>query len=299
MAGSKKVFEKLEATMRKEAIKLILEISQNVNAFDILEDSFSRTSKKRLSENIIECGILPEMFEHDSSEEKLWAKYSDIILALSLRHLGIPSEVLRTRGNSADVFGRTKNYSIVGDAKTFRLSRTAKNQKDFKVKALDDWRKHNNYAVLIAPLTQYPRRKSQIYAQAIDSNVTLISYTHLNFLLDFHDKQDLRLLWETGKRLKTTLKPSEYRSSQLYWKEIDKMVCEIVNQKIEILKRYKVLEINKIKEIGFEGIRFWESKIREYQKLTKEEAIKKLISAEKIETKIKIIEKAISQEVEV
>ena len=77
------------------------------------------------------------------------------------------------------------------------------------------------------------------------------------------------------------------------------MVCEIVNQKIEILKRYKVLEINKIKEIGFEGIRFWESKIREYQKLTKEEAIKKLISAEKIETKIKIIKKAISQEVEV
>jgi hypothetical protein len=37
------------------------------------------------------------------------------------------------RADSADVEGATKDYTIVGDAKAFRLSRTAKNQKDFKV----------------------------------------------------------------------------------------------------------------------------------------------------------------------
>ncbi len=167
-----------------------------------------------LAENIIECGILPEAFDHDSSEEKLWAKYSDIILAKALSFLEISAEVLRTRGNSADVFGKNQNYSVVGDAKTFRLSRTAKNQKDFKIKALDDWRKANNYAVLAAPLTQYPQRKSQIYEQAIEKNVTLISYTHLSFLLNFFQKkQDLKPLWETGNRLKKQYSISEYQNS--------------------------------------------------------------------------------------
>src|ERR1035437_7608433 len=120
--------------MREKTIELIFKIAKEKDAFDILEKQISKTTRKELSENIIECGILPEMFGHDSSEEKLWAKFSDIILAQSLNHLGIKSEVLGARGNSADVYGKTKEYSIVGDAKTFRLSRTAKNQKDFKVR---------------------------------------------------------------------------------------------------------------------------------------------------------------------
>lgn len=194
--------------MRKTVIDLIFKIAKESDAFDRLENHLAKISRKQLSENIIECGILPELFSHDSSEEKLWAKYSDIVLSLALNFLNIPAEVLRTRGDSADVFGKTKSYSIVGDAKTFRLSRTAKNQK-FKVKALDDWRKGNNYALLVSPLTQYPNRKSQIYRQAIERNVTLLSYTHLHFLLDYHTNQDLKPIWETGNYLKKSLKTSE------------------------------------------------------------------------------------------
>ena len=175
--------------MRKETIELIFKIAKEKDAFDQLDKYFSAFLKEQLSSNLIECGILPEMFDHDSSEEKIWAKFSDIILSKALNHLGIKTEVLGARGNSADVFGKTDEYTLVGDAKTFRLSRTAKNQKDFKVSALDSWKQGNNYAMLAAPLTQYPTKKSQIYAQAIEKNVTLISYTHLHFLLDFHYKQ--------------------------------------------------------------------------------------------------------------
>ncbi len=282
--------------MRKTIIDLIFKIAKEKNAFDILEGRLSKITQKQLSENIIECGILPEMFVHDSSEEKLWAKYSDIILSLSLNFLGIPAEVLRTRGDSADVFGKTKNYSIVGDAKTFRLSRTAKNQKDFKVKALDDWRKGNNYALLVSPLTQYPNRRSQIYGQAVEKNVTLLSYTHLHFLLDFYTNQDIKSLWETGSRLKKSLKTPDHQNSLTYWAEIDKAVCAIVNKNNDILKKYKVLEIQKTKEIGNEGIAYWRQKIKDFHKLSKEEAVKLLIKAEKIEAKIKTIEKAINIE---
>ena len=56
-------------------------------------------------------------FEHDSSEEKLWSKFSDLILSKSLGYLGLSSKVLRTRGNSADVYSEAKNYTLVSDAK--------------------------------------------------------------------------------------------------------------------------------------------------------------------------------------
>jgi len=279
--------------MRQKTIDLIFEIAKEKDAFDKLEKHLSKITRKELSENIIECGILPEMFGHDSSEEKLWAKLSDIILAQTLNHFGIKAEVLGARGNSADVYGKTNKYSIVGDAKTFRLSRTAKNQKDFKVSALDSWRQGNNYAMLAAPLTQYPNRTSQIYSQAIDKNVTLLSYTHLLFLLDFHKKQNLQLIWETGNALKEITKPNLLSSSLNYWNTIDKTVCNVVGKSIDDLKKYKQLEIAKTQEIGKEGITYWRNKIIAFSKLSKEDAIKLLIKSEKIEAKIKTIEKAI------
>ncbi|MDQ3132368.1 MAG: HindIII family type II restriction endonuclease [Acidobacteriota bacterium] len=262
-----------------------------------MENHLLSISQKKLGENIIECGILPEMFSQNGSEEKIWAKFSDIILAHALSFLGIETTVLGARGNSADVFGKTEDYTIVGDAKTFRLSRTAKNQKDFKISALDTWRKKNNYALLVAPLMQYPTNKSQIYEQAVKRNVTLLSYTHLHFLLDFYNGNSLRELWETGKRI-SILNESEHEKFQVYWKEIDKTICESVGQNEEKLKEYKLLEIEKTKQIGDEGIKFWKGKIVEFGKLSKEEAIRLLIKSEKIEAKIKTIERAIKTKIE-
>ncbi|MEY3220772.1 MAG: hypothetical protein RIT27_2129 [Pseudomonadota bacterium] len=203
--------------LRNEIISLILSIAKQKNAFDKLEETFSNISKEELSHALIKCEVIPECFEHDSSEEKLWAKYCDILLAKSLSFLNIPAEVLRTRGDSADVYGKTENYSIVGDAKAFRLSRTAKNQKDFKIKSLDDWRKSDTYACLISPLSQYPTRSSQIYRQAIDHNVTLLSYTHLKFLVDYFSGQDLMSLWITQENILSI----ENKNAISYWEKID------------------------------------------------------------------------------
>jgi type II restriction enzyme len=161
---------------------------------------------------------------------------------------------------------------------------------------LDTWRKKNNFALLVAPLMQYPINRSQIYEQAVRRNVTLLSYTHLHFLLDFFIGNNLRELWETGKRL-SLLDESEHEKFQVYWNEIDTTVCQIVGQDKEKLKEYKLLEIEKTKQIGKEGISFWKNKIAEFSKLSKEEAIKLLIESEKIEAKIKTIEKAIDVKV--
>ncbi len=273
--------------VRMDVIDLIFEIAGSENAFDILEEQFAEITKDKLSSSLLECGIIPEVLEHDSSEEKLWAKYCDILLAQTWTHLSIPAEVLRARGDSADVFGRTHNYSIVGDAKAFRLSRTAKNQKDFKVQALDDWRKSNTYACLVSPLYQYPQRASQIYEQAIERNVTLLSYTHLKFLLDCTDGQNLDSLWCISSEL------SKSKNAQQYWEAVDETTREIAGESEETLIGYKQETIDTIKQLGKEGIDYWETRIADYKKLSQEEAVARLIKAEKVEAKIGTIKKAI------
>lgn len=86
------------------------------------------------------CGAIPEKYVHDSSEKKLYSKYTDVVIHEAYAAMGFSSIVLRERAEVADVECVADAYSSVADAKVFRLSRTAKNQKDFKVQAMDDWK---------------------------------------------------------------------------------------------------------------------------------------------------------------
>ena len=117
-----------------------------------------------------EIGAIPESIEHDSTEEKLFSKVSYIVLSRAFIEIGLKSEVLKQRGNSADVFAESKfyGYSLVADAKSFRMSRTAKNQKDFKINSLNNWRGNSEYAILCNPYFQYPKKTSQIYSQSMN-----------------------------------------------------------------------------------------------------------------------------------
>lgn len=58
----------------------------------------------------------------------------------------LETRVLTERGDAADVEAVSSNFSFVADAKAFRLSRTARNQKDFKVQAMDRWKHGTPYA---------------------------------------------------------------------------------------------------------------------------------------------------------
>lgn len=131
------------------------------------------------------CGAIPESYEHDSSEEKLYSKYTDVVVAVAFRQLGLSAVILVERADVADVEAVGNEYSLVADAKAFRLSRTAKNQKDFKVQALDGWKWGKPYAIVVCPLYHLPSRNSQIYQQAAARNVCVLSYSHLAVLVAF------------------------------------------------------------------------------------------------------------------
>ena len=252
---------------------------------DQLTELIDSLPEEDILDHLDHTGVIPEAFGHDSTEEKLYAKYCDALLARALALLGMETEVIQERGDSADVLARLEGYSVVGDAKAFRLSRTARNQKDFKVEALNRWRRGAEYAMLCSPLYQYPSARSQIYQQASTYNVTLLSYTHLGFLVRHKPptESSLRDLWEVSG----TVTPSQ--DAAAYWSCVDACVANIAdteshhwNQEVRALQE-------RLPRLGEEQIAFWEAEKQRIQELPHDEAIEELIRVLKIESKMRTI----------
>lgn len=164
------------------------------------------------------CGAIPERYGHDSSEEKLYSKYTDVVIHEAYSYMGFNSLVLKERADVADVECVTDNYSFVADAKAFRLSRTAKNQKDFKIQAMDSWKHGKPYAMVVCPVYQLPSRDSQIYQQAGTRSVCIGTYTHLAVLARYAQttskNKAIKLVHEVFKTVEA-MNPS--KDANMYW----------------------------------------------------------------------------------
>ena len=146
-----------------------------------LQNIIFNLQRADILELIVEIGTIPEDIGHDSTEEKLYTKASDILFAKALKEMNLEVSVLTQRADCADIVAQSHyhRYSLVGDAKAFRLSRTAKNAKDFKVTSMAHWRGDCDYSVLACPYYQYPKSNSQIYKDALDNNISLFSWEYL------------------------------------------------------------------------------------------------------------------------
>ncbi len=248
---------------------------------------------------IAEIGSIPEDIEHDSSEEKLYTKVSDIILAKCFLELGLKANVLKERANCADVIAQSvfHNYSLVADAKAFRLSRTAKNQKDFKVESMVHWKGVNDYSVLCCPYFQYPKIKSQIYGQALNGNVLLFSWEYFSMLLECNVKETVNYSLENLWNMSAVI--SETTTIQ------DKNLCFLNKQNnyIKNMLNYSDAEFEKALNIfkqeiinrGEEEINYWQTKIKVIKNYSREEAIEMLIKSLKLNEKINSINSYINQ----
>lgn len=270
------------------------------NASKSLQEYINKLSKNSIINIVKEIGMIPEEIEASSSSEKLFSKASDCILARCFSEFGMPSIAVNERGNSADIIAKSiHGYTLVADAKTFRLSRTAKNQKDFKISTLSNWRgSEHNYALLIAPYFQYPSTTSQIYSSALDNQVCLLSWEHILFLLknNIQENQFLSLeaIWEAPARLSRdkTLLYKDRMNCQL--KFIDKILCERISKNIEDFYTELELCIQNICARGNNELLFLNKEKEIIENLTREQAIQKLLKSEKINERISTIEKFIS-----
>jgi len=161
-------------------LKLIFTLSQDNRSFKALSEDIKtciyNLDRNDFLEIVKQIRMIPEKIKTSSTEEKLYSKASDIVLARCFNELGLEANAIDQRGNNADVICKSNHhgYTLVADSKTFRLSRTAKNQKDFKISTLSKWRgMENEYAVLVAPYFQYPSVASQIYSSSLTEQVCL------------------------------------------------------------------------------------------------------------------------------
>lgn len=236
------------------------------------------------------CGSIPESYNHDSSEEKLYSKYTDCLLSLSYQALGLKSLVLAERADAADVEAFAKHYSFVADAKAFRLSRTAKNQKDFKVQAMHGWKRGKPNAMVVCPIYQLPRASSQIYQSATGSNVCIFTYSHLALLLSFSQLEGLKKAQELlYKIFKIVPQLPLSKNATDYWLGINKTLLEFskIIEKLWQVEKQASLESIEIAKDG--DLTFLAKQREKIMRMSHEEALNELIRVHKIDSKIRII----------
>lgn len=247
-----------------------------------------------------EIGTIPECIEASSSSEKLFSKASDCILARCFSELGMPSIAVNERGNSADIIARSNHgYTLVADAKTFRLSRTAKNQKDFKIDTLSNWRgSEHDFALLVAPYFQYPNTVSQIYASALDKQVCLLSWEHILFLLENNvmesDTLSLEAVWNAPVRLARDTRIAYADRMNCQFPYINQMLCDRISVPIE--KFNDQLDVCKdiIRNRGNYELKYLNTEKEAITTLTRDEAIAELLKSKKVLERISTIEKFVS-----
>lgn len=207
--------------------------------------------------------------------------------------------ILRERADSADIAAKSKyhSYSLVGDAKAFRLSRTAKNAKDFKVDAMAHWKGSNDFSVLACPYFQYPKTKSQIFKEALIGNVCLFSWEYLYMMLQENIKESqcfsLRHLWNQSHVIgqSTTIeniKNSFIEKQNISFYTLLNISSDKFNNYLDAIKKL-------IAKRGEEEILFYEKEISRIKNLSRKDAIEELLKSMKLDSKIDTIKQFIDQ----
>jgi HindIII restriction endonuclease len=255
-----------------------------------LEIEVKKNGISSLIDHLRLCGNIPESYGHDTSEEKLYSKYTDCLLSLAYTALGLKSLVLKERADAADVEAFAKDYSFAADAKAFRLSRTAKNQKDFKVQAMHGWKRGKPYAMVVCPIYQLPTSSSQIYRQATTQNVCVFTYSHLALLLSYSEiegqaksQQLLKKIFETVQ----ALNPSKNAAD--YWLAINKTMLAFSKKIQPLWDIEKGVATESIAVAKEEALTFLAQEREKIMRMSHQEALKELIKVHKIESRIKTI----------
>lgn len=255
-----------------------------------LKDELKTRGPRELLNHLRLCGTIPEGYKHDSSEEKLYSKYTDILISCAFRALGLKSFVLSERGDSADVECTHRDFSFVADAKAFRLTRTAKNVKDFKVQAMHGWKGIHLYAIVVCPLYQLPASASQIYMQAIERDVCIFSFSHLALLVALAAAESvdvarglLLLILERVSDLNPT------KDAIAYWQAVNRLMLEHTPIARDLWSKEKIAASEALAYAKSESLMFLSEERRRIILMNHDEAVSALLLCHRIDEKERTI----------
>lgn len=236
------------------------------------------------------CGAIPEAYAYDSSAEKLYAKYTDLVIHEAFKSIGLTSVVLSERTGTADVECECESYSFVADAKAFRMSRTAKNQKDFKVQALNDWKFGKHYAMIVCPVYQLPSRTSQIYQQAIARSVCVFTYTHLACLVRYAERvgaaASTRLLQDVFSSIEKML-PT--KSANDYWHAVNGVLLRRSSM-TDFWREEKIALLESVEVAREDALSVLAEERRRVMSLSRQEAIQEVLKGRRLDTRVRAVE---------
>lgn len=236
------------------------------------------------------CGVIPECYGPDTSEEKLYSKYTDAVIHEAYTTMGFTSLVLIERADVADVECVTDDYSFVADAKVFRLSRTAKNQKDFKVEAMDNWKHGKPYAMVVCPVYQLPYRTSQIYQQAAARSVCIATYTHLAVLARYaYESTRSKALELVQEVFKTVEAMNPSKSANSYWQAVNRTLLDFDDIIGKIWREEKLASNESILISREEALTFLAAERERIMRLSRTEAIREVLKWRKVDSKIQTV----------
>lgn len=271
---------KLSGNFGQDSARLATELAEEV-----------ASERGALTDHLRLCGAIPEGYGHDSSEEKLYSKYTDVVISDAFRAMGLRSIVLTERADVADVEGFGKEFSFVADAKAFRMSRTAKNQKDFKVQAMDGWKHGKPFAVVVPPLYQLPASSSQIYMQAGQRNVAILSYSHLAVLVETAlragpDVAEAALLGVF--RAVEAMNPSKDAAG--YWQIVNRTLLDADECCPSLWATEKLATEQALGVAKAEALEYLAAERERIVRLSHDEAIAQLLSMSKIDNRTAVVE---------
>lgn len=140
------------------------------------------------------------------------------------------------------------------------MSRTAKNQKDFKINSLSKWKEDCEFSILCSPYFQYPKKTSQI---------------NFEFIWNFGKYNSNKVLVANGK--------------ECFLNNFNKYLTDSINKDekefLNVLKNQKT----KIEKRCNNEILYLKNEIALINNYSKKEAIRELIKSKKLEEKIKHI----------
>jgi hypothetical protein len=252
-----------------------------------LRDEIAAEGTEALLDHLRLCGAMPECYVHDSSEEKLYSKYTDAVVSEAFEAIGLKSIVIAERADAADVQARGRGYSLVADAKVFRLSRTAKNQKDFKVQALDGWRNALDYAVVVCPIYQLPSRASQIYQQAIARNVCILGYTHLAVLVGYASAAgtlEAEDAFHAVLARVSTLHPS--KSANDYWQAVNHALVSALGGSSALWTQEKIASLDSVAVAKTESLEYLRGERDRLLGLSHQDALSELLRLSGLDSRI-------------
>lgn len=236
------------------------------------------------------CGAIPEGYRPDTSEEKLYSKYTDIVIHEAYKAMGFNSSVLKKRADVADIECTSDNFSFVADAKAFRLSRTARNQKDFKIQAMDSWKHGKPYAMVVCPVYQLPSRTSQIYQQAGTSSVCIATYTHLAVFARYAEvrgKERVKELVHDVFKAVEAMNPSKDATN--YWQIVNRRILDFDEIIRTFWQEEKLASVEAIHLSKKEALVFLAVERERIMRLSREQAIEEILKVNRIASKIRAI----------